>query len=520
MRKILIFSIILFLGISLFPIKSNADGGLFPPFPYRIQENEQKAVIFYENGRETLIISITFKGDAKDFGWVIPVPQKPEVTKGSDEIFTSLQEITQYRVRYRVAEMIPMVGLGEAPELVTVIETKKIDYYEITVLSATDAQALAKWLSEHGYQYPEESAYVLNDYINNQWYFVAVKISPEAEGAEEVVEGLKEGHATPLKLEFNSEAIIYPLRISAIEFGQNIIKLSDNLILNQEKINHLKNIGYGDLADKEKGTEIFKQIVQDLVDKKDYSESQASKYLLIIPKHDYNGFSGLCINFKNCQGALESVFNNYFSRQNLNYYLYPGSSNYIPVNLYVIADGKKEIPGFSVDYANWIKVKEIRKLAYDVNGKSLINPQGKKYYLTSLYQNMATKDMTYDLILRQAENNQRVNAPNPWMNLLWGILLFFGIIFIWIISPFGFIFLGATLIIVFVKSRIAYIFGKVFQVLSFIGSLGVFLSILIPAFLSGLTLDSMTIGSIFGAGLIVLGQIIIIITIKQSKSIS
>lgn len=512
MRKLPIILTILAIGLTFIPFNTKADGGVFPRPNYWVRESGQKAVIFYEKGRETLILSITFKGDAKDFGWVIPVPQKPEVTKGSDEIFTSLQEITQKYKRYGYENvlMAPMMSGArlEAP-LVTVIETKKIDYYDITVLSATDAQALTKWLSDNGYQYPEESAYILNDYIDNQWYFVAVKISPEVEGAKEVVKGLKEGHATPLKIEFDSEAIIYPLRISAIEVSQGLIKLSDNLVLNQARIKHLKNIGYGDLTDKEKGPKIFNQIVQDVLSKKNYNESVASKYPFIISKNDYsNDYSKVsCFNVRECQNRVERWFDNYFSQEGLYYNLY--QANYIPIALYVIADGKKEIPGFTTNYANWIEAKDIRKLAYDVNGKPLINPQGKKYYLTSLYRNMTTQEMTHDLVIRDAENNKRVNAPNPWTNLLWGCLIVLGIVFFGIFSPLGLIFIVGSLLRGLVKLRAVKIVGRICQLFSLIITLGLFVLFIILAIkfraIPGVSI--WTVSPLIGLALLVGGQI-------------
>lgn len=524
MRKFLITLIILAIGFTFIPIATKADGGVFPPPYYRVAESSQKAVIFYDKGKETLILSITFKGDAKDFGWVVPVPQKPEVTKGSDEIFISLQEIIQKYLRYRnITQTLtaPILGLKEGGEPVTVIETKKIDYYEIAVLSSTDSRALAKWLSDNGYQYPEESAYILNDYVNNQWYFVAVKISPEAQGADEVMQGMKEGHAVPLKLEFNSEAIIYPLRISAIQVGSESIKLSDNLVLTSDRIEYLKNIGYENLIDRQNGPEIFKKIVSHLFSKKGYYESSASSYPLIISENDYSTLSSSCFDINNCKIVLEDWFNSYFSRQGLNYYPYQG--NFVPIYLYVLSDGKKEIPGFTVDYANWISAKDIRKLAYDVNGKSLINPEGKKYYLTSLYANMTTENMTNDLVIRSAENNQRVNAPNPWLNFLWGVLIVLGAVFVWLLSPMGIMFTAATLARGLVKQETVKIFSKVFQILSLIITLcllALFTLLLVVTLKSKLYpspylfLISITVG----LGLIAVGQILTyLIQSKLSK---
>lgn len=516
MRKFLTCLIILAIGIALVPIQTKADGGIFPPSKYYIEEKGQEAVIFYENGKETLILTVSFMGDAEDFGWVIPVPQKPEISRGSEEIFTSLQEITQqYGGRGYLERIMTMGSFEGGGSPVTVIETKNIDYYEVSVLSATDSLALANWLSDNGYQYPEESAYIFNDYINNQWYFVAAKISSEAAGSEEVVMGLREGHVTPLKLEFNSEAIIYPLRISSIQVGQELIKITENLVLNRQRIEYLKDIGYEDLTDKEKGPEIFKQIVSDLFAQKDYSESVASEYPLIVSESNY--YQTTCTSLRNCQNLSEGWFNSFFSREGLYFSVY--DYNRVPIYLYVIADGKKEIPGFSINYANWIKSKEIRELAYDTNGKPLLNAQGKRYYLSYLYRNISINEMTNDLVIREAENNRRVNAPNPWLDFLLEGLIALGCIFIWILSPLGIIFIAGTLINVFVKSKAVAVLGRIFQILSLIITFCFFAFFLIVVlkiiFIPATSL--WMVGLTSGLGLTLIGQIIVIFLTKKLK---
>lgn len=512
-----VFTILIALNFLIPSGTVNADGMVIPSEKYIIRESGQKAVIFYEEGTETLVLSITFRGDAKDFGWVIPVPQKPEVSKGSDEIFTSLEEITKKNDYYEIVPLMNAIESGRQQDSVTIIETKKIDYYDIAVLSATESQALAKWLSDNGYQYPKESAYILNDYINNNWYFVAVKISPEAAGATQVTSGLEEGHATPLKLVFKSDAIIYPLRISSIEANKNQIMLSDNLLLDSERIAELKNIGYGELTDNETGPAIIREIIQDLAEEKQFEDSVAAEYPLIIS--DYNFNAAYCSSFSTCRSFVESWFNSYFSREGLYYDSYY-SRKYVPIHLYIIADGKKEIPGFSVDYANWIKAGDIKDLAYDVNGNSLIDPAGAKYYLTSLWCSMAPSDMTSDLVARPADDNSRVNAPDPAKNILWGLLAGLGCIFAWIVSPFGMIFIISTVVRVFVKSDIFRIFAKVFQIISVFLTIGLLLSCVIMAvkFSQQEGANIWTIALSAALGLILLFQLFAVI--RWSKNLS
>ncbi|MBU0612858.1 DUF2330 domain-containing protein, partial [Patescibacteria group bacterium] len=173
---------ILTLFALILPQLAMADGMLMPLPNYWVQETAQKAVIFYDGGVETMVVSITFQGDAENFGWVIPAPSKPTITKGSDELFTSLEELTRnYFVFSDDSNRYDILSQGGLEEkTVTVIETKQIEYYEVTTLSATDKDALTEWLNDNGYSYPSSASYILNSYIENGWFFVAMKINTES----------------------------------------------------------------------------------------------------------------------------------------------------------------------------------------------------------------------------------------------------------------------------------------------------------------------------------------------------
>ena len=208
MKKLLFFIAITILAI---PAIARADGAIFPPPDNWMVETDQKAVIFYNQGIETLIVSITFKGDAESFGWVMPTPSKPEVDKASPELFISLEELTQTK-----ESVLPGLPLElEGQKGIEILEKKKVDIYDITVLQATSEQALTEWLSSNGYHFPESASYILESYIVNQWYFTCAKIRPEVI-TQTTEEQLRGGQATPLKLVFSSDQIVYPLKISSV----------------------------------------------------------------------------------------------------------------------------------------------------------------------------------------------------------------------------------------------------------------------------------------------------------------
>jgi hypothetical protein len=45
-----------------------------------LYEPSQKAAILYDDGIEELVLQVKYKGKASDFGWLVPLPSRPEVT--------------------------------------------------------------------------------------------------------------------------------------------------------------------------------------------------------------------------------------------------------------------------------------------------------------------------------------------------------------------------------------------------------------------------------------------------------
>jgi hypothetical protein len=218
--------VILFLLTTATPVL--ADGGFFPDSMYRdLYESAQKAVILYGNVTgnvtgnftgnytEHLILSVSFEGDAEDFAWVIPVPNKPEITVTDAELFRELSVFT--------AAEVPHGGgfwcFGGATdgdteeEGVDVIEEQVVGPYATAILSATNATALADWLNANGYVFPEEGEEIVSEYIEKEWYFVATKINAVE---EDTGYALAEGAIEPIVLSFASNEMVYPLRITSL----------------------------------------------------------------------------------------------------------------------------------------------------------------------------------------------------------------------------------------------------------------------------------------------------------------
>ncbi len=213
MRQRSIISLIAFLSL-LIPSFVQADGMMVSPQESWMQETGQKAAILYQDGVETLVLSTSFQGNAKDFGWIVPVPAKPDVTKGSQELFTNLAKYTQQYPRVLHDDVYNLGIEAKGTSEVSIVEEKQIDYYDVTVLTATDSVALSRWFVEHDYAFPDAAKYLLSQYIQDKWYFVAMRVNPEALAVTDVTQQLRNGAATPVVLRFATAQMVYPLRIS------------------------------------------------------------------------------------------------------------------------------------------------------------------------------------------------------------------------------------------------------------------------------------------------------------------
>jgi len=478
-----------------------ADGMIIPP-PYQdVYETAQKAVVWYENGVETLILSTTFNGKAQNFGWLIPTPTKPEVDQASDELFTALDDLT--RPKYQ-PEPLPLLGAPPGgfeekavPAAPTIIETKKVDIYDITVLKATDKEGLVEWLNKNDYQYPTDRQHLLQSYIDNNWYFVAVKVDSSAVSAAGSY--LESGHATPILLTFASDKIVYPLKISGLAtqetknpsnkvaysfekgmegwteyygyeppIGNPSLEPERGIKIKNYTINTSKATAYHGSSSIQinvtgaienlgpLGTTLY---LSGLKAGKEYTVSgyvsspQASGSAYIstssnnLRELDSSRKIGFSTNWQRVSHTFSPIYDwtyihlltDNLSLGNKVYWdavqIEEGSqptnfdptaigktftsdiyqktirhSENVTILIYVFADHKKDLPGFTTSYASWVPPQKIAKLAFTPDGSKPWREPKDKFYLTKLSRTMSPSAMTNDLILRDADNNDSVNA--------------------------------------------------------------------------------------------------------------
>jgi MYXO-CTERM domain-containing protein len=215
-------------------------------------------------GTVTAYIQILYSGTASDFSWVLPIDAVPEITVGSDRVFTLAAQLTRpsYQVNYvtegtcradtRVA--IPGVsdggastgtggtGAGGVNGGVNVVFRGDVGPYDAAVLHSATSADLLNWLADNQFVVGDAAKSIIEEYVQLNKYFVAVKL----------LSGQQTGAIQPVVLKFAGEVPCVPLKLTAIaalaDLPVNLYVLGESravpsnyfeITLNQAKIDWL-----------------------------------------------------------------------------------------------------------------------------------------------------------------------------------------------------------------------------------------------------------------------------------------
>lgn len=192
-----------------------------PPPGVRVQIAGESAIIVWDEAarREQFIRRASFRGvaGAKDFGFLVPTPSKPELGEVKDEVFDWLENATKPEVvhRRRLGGVEPtalcLMTMGRATKSdaaavagapVRVLEETRVAGYDAVVLEADDPKALADWLRDHGYASRPELTAWLTPYVAARWKLTAFKIAA----------GQPAVGTSAVRMTFATERPFYPYR--------------------------------------------------------------------------------------------------------------------------------------------------------------------------------------------------------------------------------------------------------------------------------------------------------------------
>ncbi|MEO0091804.1 MAG: DUF2330 domain-containing protein [candidate division WOR-3 bacterium] len=207
----------------------NADKGMIPLVRPDIDlyNPAQRAIIVW-NGKEEIIVLSTNVSSSEPTKVleILPLPNKPQVTQGDFEIFYRMNQIIYEKSRQLLSKHILSSRKGtslESESSVRILFQKKIGAHFLTCVRALNYQELLRWIKQFlqdqnitEIQIPEKFPEIIKHYFDSRIYYFVFDI---------IELNLQESSITPIIYRFKSDALYYPLLISALAEGKTEIQL-------------------------------------------------------------------------------------------------------------------------------------------------------------------------------------------------------------------------------------------------------------------------------------------------------
>jgi hypothetical protein len=209
----------------LAPAPALACGGFFCETQPILQASERIVFAVGDDAIEAHV-QIAYEGNARQFAWVVPAPEMPELFTSTDELFSRLDGATEPRFELEIAEEgnclwpdsepsvndtddaadIAAWDTGEiAVEGVTVVAREDVGPYDSSILQATDEDALLMWLNLNGYRLPGSYAEAMAPYLSDG-FFVALRLRNDKDV----------GDLTPLGMRYAAPKAGIPMVLTSI----------------------------------------------------------------------------------------------------------------------------------------------------------------------------------------------------------------------------------------------------------------------------------------------------------------
>jgi len=192
-----------------------------------VDQSGEKILFVVDQSGVEVHVQISYTGTDAQFAWVVPTRQVPTLGVGIDQMFTVVTQQTapQFSVNWHfpnncggsggfggtggsgggVADA-PSADAGISDGGVTVVSSDVVGPYDSVVLSSTDPQALKTWLQTNGYYLSPAGSALIDPYVQENNYFVALKLHA----------GRSVSDIQPIVLRFAGGEPCVPLRLTAV----------------------------------------------------------------------------------------------------------------------------------------------------------------------------------------------------------------------------------------------------------------------------------------------------------------
>ena len=213
---------------------ANACGGFFcDSGGTPVDQSGEKILFVVDSTGIEAHVQISYTGTDAQFAWVVPTRQVPTLSVGIDQMFTVVGQRTApfYNVNWHYPTNCGSGGFGGTggsggggyPDGgavdgggggggVGVVSSEVVGPYDSVVLTSDDPQALKNWLQTNGYYLTPAGSALIDPYVQENNYFVALKLHA----------GRNVSDIQPIVLRFSGGEACVPLRLTAVAALNNM----------------------------------------------------------------------------------------------------------------------------------------------------------------------------------------------------------------------------------------------------------------------------------------------------------
>jgi hypothetical protein len=210
--------------VLLITLKASACGLVYSEEAMARLVTERTLIVWNEKEKtEDFIRSPQIETNKSDIGFIVPVPNIPDVTEVDDKIFSELDQLIEERrpteIKFwrnfsdslgsmdGISKSTGTLGAAPGSRGVMIVKEFNLSKYEVKVVKATDLDAFKSWLQENNYAFRPAFEEWLKNYVNDRYYLTVFKFKKDQDG-----EGLK---AQAISIKFKADAPFYPYRDSS-----------------------------------------------------------------------------------------------------------------------------------------------------------------------------------------------------------------------------------------------------------------------------------------------------------------
>jgi hypothetical protein len=223
-------------GLALVPAPAAAFCGFYVAKADTKLFNQASKVVIARDGQRTVITMVSdYRGEARDFAMVVPVPtvlarEQVHVTDSAVvehlDAYTAPRLVEYFdpdpcrpRVLHKSARSDAKAPQATRPAQqaaalgVTIEARYTVGEYDILILSAEESSGLQRWLVGNGYRLPDGVVPVLEDYIARGMKFFVARVNL----GEKAKLGTR--FLRPLQIAFESANFMLPIRLGMVNAG-------------------------------------------------------------------------------------------------------------------------------------------------------------------------------------------------------------------------------------------------------------------------------------------------------------